>query len=171
MRSAVALVNSAAPRDSLNSIAALDAFLEEFAYTGSRRRTLVELREVRSTRSLLRHLLTTTGARGIRAINAVLREARPVPQFVRHDGLGWHIHALADDAPLATRICVETAMAMAEIHRSDECGRIKVCEAEGCGRLIFDLSRNRSRRFCSTTCGNRLAVIAYRERQRALRRD
>ena len=30
---------------------------------------------------------------------------------------------------------------------------------------MLDLSRNRSRRFCSTTCGNRNAVAAYRARQ------
>jgi predicted RNA-binding Zn ribbon-like protein len=31
---------------------------------------------------------------------------------------------------------------------------------------VLDLSRNRSRRFCSTTCSNRAAVAAYRARQR-----
>ncbi len=31
--------------------------------------------------------------------------------------------------------------------------------------IVLDLSRNRSKRFCSTTCGNRNAVAAYRARQ------
>jgi predicted RNA-binding Zn ribbon-like protein len=46
--------------------------------------------------------------------------------------------------------------------------RLRVCEAPNCERVLVDLSRNRSRRYCdSRTCGNRLHVAAYRERRRA----
>ena len=31
-------------------------------------------------------------------------------------------------------------------------------------RVVLDLTRNRSRRFCSTDCANRVAVAAYRRR-------
>jgi predicted RNA-binding Zn ribbon-like protein len=44
---------------------------------------------------------------------------------------------------------------------SERLGADGTCEA-----LVLDLSRNRSKRFCSTTCGNRNAVAAYRARQR-----
>ena len=37
--------------------------------------------------------------------------------------------------------------------------------ADDCEAIVLDLSRNRSRRFCSTSCGNRVAVAAYRARQ------
>jgi predicted RNA-binding Zn ribbon-like protein len=40
-----------------------------------------------------------------------------------------------------------------------------VCADDDCEGVVLDLSRNRSRRFCSTTCGNRNAVAAYRARQ------
>jgi predicted RNA-binding Zn ribbon-like protein len=33
--------------------------------------------------------------------------------------------------------------------------------------VVLDLSRNRSKRFCSVACGNRNAVAAYRARQAA----
>ena len=36
---------------------------------------------------------------------------------------------------------------------------------DDCSDLHVDLSRNRSKRFCSTTCGNRMAAAAYRERR------
>ena len=36
---------------------------------------------------------------------------------------------------------------------------------DDCDGIVLDLSRNRSKRFCSTTCGNRNAVAAYRARQ------
>jgi predicted RNA-binding Zn ribbon-like protein len=50
--------------------------------------------------------------------------------------------------------------------RSDETSRLGICADDDCEGLVLDLSRNRSRRFCSTACGNRAAVAAYRARQR-----
>ena len=44
-------------------------------------------------------------------------------------------------------------------------GGLGVCADDTCRGVVVDLSRNRSRRFCSTTCGNRNAVAAYRARQ------
>jgi predicted RNA-binding Zn ribbon-like protein len=42
-----------------------------------------------------------------------------------------------------------------------------VCADPDCGGVVVDLSRNRSKRFCSVSCGNRNAVAAYRARQAA----
>ena len=78
----------------------------------------------------------------------------------------WHLHAVVADAPLATRIAVETAMAMIDVIRSDEMSRLGVCADADCDGIVLDLSRNRSKRFCSSSCGNRNAVAAYRARQR-----
>ena len=96
----------------------------------------------------------------------MLAEAGARPQLVRHDGLDWHIHAAPADAPLDRRIVVESAMAMVDVIRADELSRLSVCADERCGGLVLDLSRNRSRRFCTTTCANRNAVAAYRARSR-----
>ena len=87
------------------------------------------------------------------------------PQLRRHDGLDWHIHAVPLDAPLERRVAVETAMAMIDLIRADELSRLSICADARCDDLLFDLSRNRSRRFCSTTCANRNAVAAYRARR------
>ena len=70
------------------------------------------------------------------------------------------------DAPLETRIAVETAMAMVDVIRADEMSRLGICADADCEDIVLDLSRNRSRRYCSTTCGNRNAVAAYRARRR-----
>jgi predicted RNA-binding Zn ribbon-like protein len=72
---------------------------------------------------------------------------------------------VSSDAPLVTRVTVETAMAMVDVVRTDELSRLGVCADDGCGGLVLDLSRNRSRRYCSVACGNRNAVAAYRARQ------
>jgi predicted RNA-binding Zn ribbon-like protein len=97
----------------------------------------------------------------------MLADARALPQLVRHDHWDWHLHAVTPDAPLVTRITVETAMAMVDVIRLDEMSRLGTCADDGCAGIVLDLSRNRSRRFCSTTCTNRAAVAAYRARQAA----
>ena len=96
----------------------------------------------------------------------MLDEAKALPQLVRHGDWDWHLHAVDQTAPLTTRITVETAMAMIDVIRADELSRLGVCADDTCAGIVLDLSRNRSRRFCSTTCGNRNAVAAYRARQR-----
>jgi predicted RNA-binding Zn ribbon-like protein len=45
--------------------------------------------------------------------------------------------------------------------------RLGVCAAPDCERAFVDLSRNGSRRFCSTACQNRVKATHYRARQRA----
>ena len=162
----MALVNSAAEPDSLVEIADLDAWYAEHAYTGRRDGDQAELEALRALRSVLRDLLTSDRDHAVALVNALLAEARALPQLLRHDGLDWHIHAVPADAPLARRVAVETAMAMVDLIRADELSRLAICADDRCNGLVLDLSRNRSRRFCSTTCTNRNAVAAYRARNR-----
>lgn len=58
-------------------------------------------------------------------------------------------------------------MAMIDLIRMDELSRLAICADDRCEGLVLDLSRNRSRRYCSTTCANRNAVAAYRARRHA----
>jgi predicted RNA-binding Zn ribbon-like protein len=162
---AVALVNSAVEPDSLTTIAELDAFYVEHAYTGTRTHDRSELDEVRALREPLRRLLTSSRDEAVGIVNRMLADTRAVPQLVRHDGEDWHLHATDSTAPFAQRIAVETAMAMVDVIRADEMSRLGVCADDDCDGLVLDLSRNRSRRFCSTACGNRNAVAAYRARR------
>ena len=97
-------------------------------------------------------------------VNAILAEASAVPRLVRHDELDWHIHAVSLEAPLAERILVEAAMALVDVIRADETRRLQHCAADDCTGVYLDLSKNASRRYCSTRCGNRMAVRAYRAR-------
>jgi predicted RNA-binding Zn ribbon-like protein len=167
LQAAVALVNSAVEPDTLTSVADLDAVFETFDYTGRHDRDAGELEAVRALRPTLRSLLTAERDDAVDQLNTLLADAAALPQLTRHDGWDWHVHAVAVDAPLATRIAVETAMAMIDVVRADELSRLSVCADEGCAGVVLDLSRNRSRRFCSTACTNRNAVAAYRARQAA----
>jgi predicted RNA-binding Zn ribbon-like protein len=167
LQAAVALANSALAPDTLTTVEDVDHWFAEFSYTGRRDRDQAELDELRALRPALRELLTSDRDGAVALVNAMLADAGALPQLVRHEPFDWHLHAVARDAPLATRVVVETAMAMIDVIRADEMSRLGVCADDDCAGVVLDLSRNRSRRFCSTTCGNRNAVAAYRARRAA----
>ncbi len=168
LQAAVALVNSAdEPGDPLGSVDDLSAFLAAWSYTGRHDATPQELEAVRRLRQSLKALLLAGRDEAAELVNAMLAQARALPQLQRHDQWDWHLHAVDPDRPLDERVVVETAMAMVDVIRADEMSRLARCAADDCDDVVLDLSRNRSRRYCSTTCGNREAVAAYRARQRA----
>ena len=166
LQAAVTLANSALEPDTMQTLGELDAFFAEFEFTGRRDRDRAELESVRAIRGDLRALLTASRDDAVGIVNDMLAEAGAVAQLVRHDVWDWHVHAVTPDRDLATRIRVEAAMAMIDVIRADEMSRLGICADDECGGVVLDLSRNRSKRFCSTTCGNRNAVAAYRARQR-----
>jgi predicted RNA-binding Zn ribbon-like protein len=166
LKAAVALANTASPPDTLTTVADLDAWYAEHEFTGRREGDATELEAVRALRPVLRELFTAERDAAAEQVNVLLAEAEALPQLARHDGLDWHIHAVPRDAPLERRVIVEAAMAMIDVIRADELSRLSVCADDGCDGLVLDLSRNRSRRYCSTTCANRNAVAAYRARRR-----
>lgn len=165
LQAAVALVNSAVEPFTLTTIEELDDFFGDYGYTGRHDGDQTELDEVRTVLPRLRALMTADRDGAVALLNAMLLEANALPQLKRHDGIDWHLHAIGNDRPLAERIVVETAMAMIDVVRADEMSRFSLCADDGCDGVVLDLSRNRSKRFCSVTCGNRNAVAAYRARQ------
>jgi predicted RNA-binding Zn ribbon-like protein len=166
LHAAVTLVNSAVPPDTLTTVEQLDAWYSRHGYTGRRDGDAAELDAVRALRPVLRELLTSDRDRTAELVNAMLTDARALPQLVRHDRMDWHLHAVPADAPLVHRIVVETAMAMVDLVRTDELSRLSTCDDADCAGIVLDLTRNRSRRFCSTACTNRNAAAAYRARRR-----
>ena len=165
LSAAVALANSAEAPDTLTTLDHLREFYDEQGYTGLFVGDDEELDEVRALRPRLRELLTSDRDGAVEIVNQMLHDGDAKPQLRRHDDLDWHLHATDDDRPFAVRIAVETAMAMIDMIRADEMSRLGVCADAGCEGIVLDLSRNRSRIFCSTACSNRAAVAAYRARQ------
>jgi predicted RNA-binding Zn ribbon-like protein len=167
---AAALANTAGGgggEDTLRTPADLSRFLDEQGWFGYRAGDEAELEAVRALRPELRRLWQLDETQLVDHVNRILREAGALPQLVDHDGLGWHVHAVPQEAPLATRMAVEAAMAFIDVVRTGELDRLKTCAAEDCDDVVVDLSRNRSKRFCEGGCGNRENVRAYRDRQRA----
>jgi predicted RNA-binding Zn ribbon-like protein len=161
-----ALVNTLGPADDrLSDLAALDAFVRTWGWTGKRDRDEAELRAVRALRPQLRRFWEVDEDAVVTMVNELLRAGHALPQLVKHDGWDYHMHATPSDAPLATRMAVEAAMAFVDVVRSKELGRLRICEYPGCADVVVDLSKNRSKRYCDGGCGNRAAVAAYRARK------
>ena len=170
LNAAAALVNtdpgSGSGEDPLITLAGLQTFLDDVGWRSGRSRDEAELHAVRALRPQLRELWLLGELALVERVNEILLRFRALPQVVEHDDLGWHIHAVPRDAPLATQMVVEAAMAMTDVLRAGELDRLKTCAAADCDAVVVDLSRNRSKRFCEGGCGNRENVRAYRDRLR-----
>src|SRR6476620_5931153 len=99
LRAAVALVNTAAERDTLSTREELVEFLDEHEFTGTRRGDDAELASLRQLRPRLREILSCDRDAAAGLVNEVLVEEQALPQLVRHGGHDWHIHAVVPDAP------------------------------------------------------------------------
>lgn len=169
LAAAAALVNTGrGSTEELPDVAALDRFVAAWEWTGSRTHDQAELDAVRRLRSRLAPLWEMTEDEAAALVNSLLREANALPQVVKHDGWDYHLHATSPDAPLADRMAVEAAMAFADVIRTRQLHRLRTCAAANCNDVHVDLSKNHSRRFCSTVCANRTNVAAYRTRQAQL---
>jgi predicted RNA-binding Zn ribbon-like protein len=164
----VALVNTLGrDGDTLADRAALDDFVRSWEWSGERRRDDAELQAVRRLRPRLREAWSGDEDRVVAVVNDLLARNKALPQLVRHDGYAYHLHATSPDAPLASRMAVEAAMALVDVIRQGELDRLRVCGAHDCADVLVDLSKNRSRRFCDTSCANRTHVGAFRARRSA----
>jgi predicted RNA-binding Zn ribbon-like protein len=150
--------------DELSTRAELTALLDEHRYSGRFDRDDTELAEVRETRDRLRRIWMLERDLAAVEVNRLLSEGKALPYLVRHDSFDWHLHATDQQAPLAERIRVEAGLALMDVVRSNEMQRLRHCAAPDCEGLLLDLSRNGSKRFCSVRCGNRMNMIAFRER-------
>jgi predicted RNA-binding Zn ribbon-like protein len=97
-------------------------------------------------------------------LNALLA-AHPAHPHQAKDHGQWRLHHHTVDAALvamATAICAE---GMARMVGAGADSRLGTCASDDCDRVFLDGSKNASRRFCSTTCQNRVKAAAFRRRQ------
>ena len=162
---AATLVNTAIaePDPLLDEETYLD-FVHGWGWSGPVAGDAAERAAVRDIRPEIRELWTGDESVVVERVNALLRRESALPQLVQHGDWDWHLHATPPDAPLASRWIVEVAMALVDLVRAGELGRLRTCAADDCDGVLVDLSRNRSKRYCDLGCGNRLNVAAYRAR-------
>lgn len=171
---AVDLVNSHDPVDGTEDLATpedLARFLDDHRVSDFAPPTYGDLERVRDLRGALREVFEAGDESGAaKIINRMLADSGARPELTNHGGQPWHLHFTHPGAPLDKRLSAEAAMALAMIVAREGLGRLGVCEGERCMDVFVDLSRNRSRRYCSPeVCGNRASVAAFRARQRSNR--
>jgi len=97
-------------------------------------------------------------------LNDLLSKYPAHPHLAQEHGQ-WRLHHHPMDIALVPMWSSIYAEGMARMIGAGYGDRFGTCEAPDCGRVFFDLSRNASRRFCSTTCQNRVKAAAFRLRQ------
>lgn len=152
--------------DGLRTTADLVSFAQSWQWSQAERQTADDVTAVRQLRPVVRQFWSLDEDAAAELVNRMLAEANALPRLVKHDNWEYHLHAIPDQSPLAARMAVEFAMGMVDVVRTQQLDRLRVCAAEDCQDVYVDLSKNSSRRFCSTTCGNRANVAAYRARRR-----
>lgn len=100
------------------------------------------------------------------AINVVLTEGAGPAYLTMHDGLRPHVHFAADQDTVVSRVRAVTAGSLAIFTVESEGRRLGQCALDGCTTVFVDTSRNGTRRYCSTKCGNLDAVRRHRATSR-----
>ena len=175
----VDLVNSCVPSrgpsvgspvvDELGDLDALHAFVVRHDISEVGRLTADDLGAVHDLRARVAAVFDADDdAAAAAAVNSLVSRAAVTPRLTDHDGYDWHVHYFSPGASLGEHLAIDCGMALAHVVASGERERLRRCDAPDCDQVLVDLSRNRSKRYCDArTCGNRLHVAAYRERQRA----
>jgi predicted RNA-binding Zn ribbon-like protein len=99
-----------------------------------------------------------------RQVNALLLRTGARPELERHDGQSWHLHFHAADNSLPDGWAAGCATGLAVVLGGELYDRLGVCTAPRCDRVYVDTSRNGTRRYCSTSCQNRVKTAAFRAR-------
>jgi predicted RNA-binding Zn ribbon-like protein len=99
-----------------------------------------------------------------RQVNALLARTGARPELERHDGEPWHLHFHAAGNSLPDGWAAGCATGLAVVLGGDLYDRLGVCTAPRCDRVYVDTSRNGTRRYCSTSCQNRVKTAAFRAR-------
>lgn len=182
---AVDLANTLKPikgEDALETVEQLQGFLNDHSPpktlnsgTGREgglrgRLTHADLAEVRALRKRMRTVLerASVDPEGTAVlINEGLRRIRATPAL-RHDGNCWRYDVTSGADRCSAHLTAITLGALASVIATLGPERFGVCAGADCRGTFVDLSRNRSKRFCTRTCAHRASVAAHRRRAQSL---
>lgn len=100
-------------------------------------------------------------------INELLDACPAHPHLQRDQRGNWRVHHHPADADLVSSWTAIGAEALARLMGDGGASRARLCEATDCRRAFLDTTKNGTRRFCSTTCQNRIKAAALRRRRAA----
>ncbi|WP_066370025.1 CGNR zinc finger domain-containing protein [Herbidospora mongoliensis] len=102
--------------------------------------------------------------RACTTINRLLAATDARPHLTGHDGEPWHLHFHGAGGTWGGNWTASCATSLAIVLGGEFHDRLGVCTADRCDRVFVDVSRNGTRRFCSTACQNRTKTAAFRAR-------
>jgi predicted RNA-binding Zn ribbon-like protein len=152
----------------------LHRFAASAGWIGKRRMGKSEREALGKLRDILRRMVgrirrgSVVSNRDLRAFNRVLDGFSTTGRLTQGDS-GWSLATVPGAGGIAQVLGVVAASFAATLTEGEP-ERIKVCDNPDCGWVIYDESRNRSRRWCDVTeCGNLIKVRQHRKRKREAR--
>lgn len=145
------LVNTRRPdTDDLRDLGGLRTLLADRPHFAGRT-TLGDLDAMRDLRALL-HAIFVSAARGdadnaVDRLNTLLIWHPIHPQITRHDDRDWHLHC-NDGGSVPDRYAARAAMGLAAEIDAHGLARLRLCQAEPCGRAFLARTPG-DHRYCS----------------------
>ncbi len=99
-------------------------------------------------------------------LNGILAEHPTVSELAQLDGEWRFQHRAAGPKDVAAALAPECSIALLATIRDRGWSRLGICSAGPCTCVYVDGSRNRSRRYCSDLCNDRMSQAAHRRRRR-----
>jgi predicted RNA-binding Zn ribbon-like protein len=165
-------LGTGAREDRIGNDAWLAGFLERAGWTGRRLPRDEDRESLRKMRRFLARVVERMrhGRKMSKADFAKLNRflaAAPVVRRLHVGDAGAKISLSASVTGIPA-VLGEVAGSFAEMLATGDPTRIKICANGDCGWVIYDNSRNRTRRWCDKTeCGNLIKVRQHRQRKRA----
>lgn len=174
---ALALVNSelwyglGPLEDLLDRPGWLEGFLERHGLAAAGAPTPAARARLVRLRALLRAMIEAIASgkapkpADLDELNTFIRARSTTPRLVGEGGV-FRLEARPEKTDW-TWALGEIALSFARLLADGDLRRMKVCDNGDCGWAFYDESKNRSRRWCSSSdCGNLIKVRRFRERQR-----
>lgn len=130
--------------------------------------TDADLPRFRALRSQLRLAFAAPSeVAAVAALNGVLAANPSIAQLAADNG-GWTFrHLAANPSDVIAALAAEAAVALLIAIRDRGWDRLGICAAAPCTCVYVDRTKNRSRRYCSDLCNDRISQLAHRRRRRA----
>lgn len=160
-----------AREDRIDNDAWLQSYLDQAGWRLDRLPSTREREALRELRTLLRNLVEVFRAEGrvpddgIESLNSLLGAA-PIVRRLEQQATGRTL-SMVPTADGIRHLLGEIASSFAGLLAEGDPVRVKTCANHDCGWVIYDESRNRSRRWCDATgCGNLVHVRRHRRKKR-----
>ena len=152
------------PPELLRDVGVLRRVLERYGFAAEAdRATAADVDAARALRDRLRATFEVEDEEtAVGFLNEILRECEATPQLVQERG-AWRLRWVGSAYDV---LASTAASSLLEAIRDDGWERFGICAAAPCCCVFVDRSHNRSRRYCSTLCADRVAQAAYRRRRR-----